>query len=251
VYSLVADLASSSEPIPFQQPDSQFDVKLLIRTARALGIVPSLDATDEGYAKILIVLPSSAAAKVGVHSGDCITGLNEHTFERIEELLTVWSKLDLSEGLKLSLLRGGEELEATISAEVLHDLLEGEFTRHTVSRTKTEPHVPARTRPADRTPSSLPEFTVDGVSSYYMYSNLTPGSKKGLSAIIILGHPERRRENHQRFAGMFDEPVLLIWCDLFIRLDDATRVDDRALWRKKRREFVKLYGCYKATDRSE
>lgn len=145
----------------------------------------------------------------------------------------------------LSLLRGDEELEATISAEVLHDLLERKVARHTGSQPKTEPRPPDQTRPANRPPSSLPEFTVDGVSSYHMYSNVGDGSKKGLPAIIFLGHPERPRENHRRFAGKFDEPVLLIWCDLFFGLDHDTQVDDPALWRKKRQEFVRLYGRYK------
>ncbi len=43
----------------------------------------------------------------------------------------------------------------------------------------------------------------------------------------------------------FNEPVLLIWYDLFFGISGDTCIDDAALWREKRKEFVKLYGRYK------
>ena len=123
-HSLLLDLVSSPEPIAFEQIDSQFDVNLLIRLAKGLGIVPALAGTDEGHPKILVVLPGSAAAKAGIQSGDAITALNGHTFGRIEQIPTVWGKLDLSQGLKFSLLRGEEQVEATIPPEVLEEVIE-------------------------------------------------------------------------------------------------------------------------------
>ena len=88
-------------------------------------------------------------------------------------------------------------------------------------------------------PSSLSKITIEGVTSYYTYSNMDPGgSKEGLPAIIIMGHPSGGRETLQRFVGKFSEPVLLIWCGLLSDLDDDTLVDDKSLWREKREEFL-------------
>ena len=88
-------------------------------------------------------------------------------------------------------------------------------------------------------------ITVDRIPSYYTYSNVKSGSKKGLPAIIFLGHPKSSREDLQRFAGKFNEPVLLIWCGLLRDLHDDTGLEDKIVWSRKRQEFVKLYGRYK------
>ena len=46
---------------------------------------------------------------------------------------------------------------------------------------ETKPDVPdTKARLPDHSPSSLHEITVDGISSYYTYSNVDSGSKKRL-----------------------------------------------------------------------
>ncbi|MGD8499179.1 MAG: dienelactone hydrolase family protein [Phycisphaerales bacterium] len=94
-------------------------------------------------------------------------------------------------------------------------------------------------------PSSLSEVTLDGVTSYYTYSNLDSGSKEGLPAIIFLGHPLSRRQELEQFIGQFDEPVLLIWCGLLYGLPDDTLVDDMTLWHQKRQDFLASFKAYK------
>ncbi len=94
--------------------------------------------------------------------------------------------------------------------------------------------------------SSLSKITIEGVTSYYTYSNMEPGSpKQGLPAIIIMGHPSGGRETLQRFVGQFSEPVLLIWCGLLSDLDEDTLVDDKALWQKKRQDFLASFNGLK------
>jgi len=86
---------------------------------------------------------------------------------------------------------------------------------------------------------------MDGVTSYYTYSNMQSVSKEGLPAIIFIGHPASRREKLQRFIGQFNEPVLLIWCGLLSDLDDDTLVDDKTVWHKKRQDFLSSFKAYK------
>jgi hypothetical protein len=112
------------------------------------------------------------------------------------------------------------------------------------SRGSTDPEVRDEMPPSGPPPSSLPRITIDGIVSYHAYSNLESGAKKGLPVIIILGHPEGRLETLRRFAGKFEEPVLLIWCGLLSNLDAETPVDDPVLWRKKRQQFPKLLSRY-------
>lgn len=93
--------------------------------------------------------------------------------------------------------------------------------------------------------SSLDSITIDGVKSYYMYSNVESGSKEGLPVIIIIDHPLGGRGWPERFAGKFDEPVLLIWCRLLADLSHDTLVDDNTVWQKKRQVFLTLFQGYK------
>lgn len=94
-------------------------------------------------------------------------------------------------------------------------------------------------------PSSLSSITIDGVTSYYTYSNVESGSKEGLPAIIIIGHPAGRRESIERFADQFNEPVLLIWCGLLDDLRDDTLVDDNTVWQRKKQDFLASFKGYK------
>ena len=86
--------------------------------------MPSLGGTDAGHLRILLVLPGSAADKAGIEPGDQITALNGHPFDRPEQIHAVLSALDLSQGLRFSLLRGDGQVEATIPAEAIEDLVE-------------------------------------------------------------------------------------------------------------------------------
>ncbi|MHC4625981.1 MAG: alpha/beta fold hydrolase [Planctomycetota bacterium] len=94
-------------------------------------------------------------------------------------------------------------------------------------------------------PSSLDSITVDGVKSYYMYSNGESGSKEGLPVVIIIDHPLGGCTSPERFAVKFDEPVLLIWCKPLDDLSPDTHVDDNAVWQKKRQVFLKQFQGYK------
>jgi len=94
-------------------------------------------------------------------------------------------------------------------------------------------------------PSSLSRITIDGVRSYYTYSNTEPGSREGLHVIIFIGHPAGRPERLQRFVGRFSKPVLLIWCGLLSDLDDDALVDDNTIWHKKKQDFLVSFKGYK------
>lgn len=94
-------------------------------------------------------------------------------------------------------------------------------------------------------PSSLGRITINGVKSYYAYSNMESGSKEGLPVIIIIDHPLGGCTSPERFAVKFDEPVLLIWCKLLDDLDHDTLVDDNTVWQKKRQVFLTLFQGYK------
>ena len=94
-------------------------------------------------------------------------------------------------------------------------------------------------------PSSLGSITIDGVKSYYAYSNMESGSKEGLPVIIIIDHPLGGCTSPERFVVKFDEPVLLIWCKLLDDLDHDTLVDDNTVWQKKRQVFLTLFQGYK------
>ena len=93
--------------------------------------------------------------------------------------------------------------------------------------------------------SSLDNITIDGVKSHYMYSNVESGSKEGLPVIIIIDHPFSKRRWPEQFAGKFDEPVLLIWCELLAGLSADTQIDDNTVWQKKRQVFLTQFQGYK------
>jgi hypothetical protein len=94
-------------------------------------------------------------------------------------------------------------------------------------------------------PSSLSNITIDGVKSYYTYSNMESGSKEGLPAIIIIGRPVGQRAIVERFADQFNEPVLLIWCGLLDDLPNDTLIDDNTVWQRKKQDFLTSFKGYK------
>lgn len=104
---------------------------------------------------------------------------------------------------------------------------------------------PGQATPANRSPPRFHEITLAGIPSWYAYSNSDTDMNRPLPAIIFLGRPNRVREDLQRCAGKFNEPVLLISCGLLHDLHGDTLLDDQVVWRRKRQEFVNLYRRYK------
>ncbi len=91
----------------------------LLRLAKGFGIVPDLSELGKDQPPKVEVLPGSLAEKAGIRSGDRITALNGRTVKRIEDVPAVWSQLNLLGGLRLSLLREGEQVEVNLLAELL------------------------------------------------------------------------------------------------------------------------------------
>jgi hypothetical protein len=118
-YRLVAETVADPRPIAFQQPRPAYDLQNLLRTLRRQGIVPRVWEPGPGpYPKISRVIPGSPAEKAGIRAGDRITALNGQTFNRLEDVIVVWSQLQLDDGLRLSLLRDGKQVELTLPAEL-------------------------------------------------------------------------------------------------------------------------------------
>ncbi len=91
--------------------------KLLLLAGR-IGIVPDLSEVGKDLPPKVQVLPGSPAEKAGIRSGDRITALNGRPVKRIEDVLVLWSRLKFDKGLRVSLVREGEQLEATLPADL-------------------------------------------------------------------------------------------------------------------------------------
>lgn len=91
----------------------------LLRLAKGFGIVPDLSELGKDQPPKVEVLPGSLAEKAGIRSGDRITAFNGRTVKRIEDVPAVWSQLNLLGGLRLSLLREGQQVELNLLAELL------------------------------------------------------------------------------------------------------------------------------------
>ena len=110
------------ENITFHRPDPSFDISVLLSLARSFGIVPNAGAQEGRYPQILIVIPDSPAAKAGVLAGDKIVALNGMVFTRVEDGLTILPQLSFANGLRMTLLRDDQEVEAVIPAEAFERL---------------------------------------------------------------------------------------------------------------------------------
>jgi len=95
-----------------------------------------------------------------------------------------------------------------------------------------------------RTPPGLTR--IQGTASYYAYSDGNATLREGLPVILCIGHSFEGPDVLARWVGQFDEPVLLIWSDLLSDLSGDTRVDDWAVWEKKRQEFATRFARYQA-----
>jgi len=87
----------------------------------------------------------------------------------------------------------------------------------------------------------------DGITSYYVYSGTDTGHEGRLPAIVFIGHPlSSPFEDLATYKDRFDEPVLLIWSGLMSDLREDCRVDDEAVWARKRHLFLKLLDDYES-----
>lgn len=110
------------KPIEFQKLDPSFDISMLLSLVKSFGLVPNAGAQEGRYPQILFVIPDSPAAKAGVQSGDKIVALNGLRFTRVEDGLTILPQLSFENGLRLTLLRDDEEIEAMIPTEAFERL---------------------------------------------------------------------------------------------------------------------------------
>ena len=91
--------------------------------------------------------------------------------------------------------------------------------------------------------SSLP---IEGRASFYTCSEPGQAFKEGLPVIIQIGNAfYEKPDSITRWIGRLGEPVLLIWSDLLSDLSGDTRIDDRVVWERKRREFSPLLSRYR------
>jgi hypothetical protein len=93
----------------------------LLRFLARLGVVPDLSELGKDRPPKVHVLPGSRAEKAGIRSGDRITALKGRAVKRIDDVLLLWSQLDLAGGLRLSLLREGKQVEVKLPDDVLRD----------------------------------------------------------------------------------------------------------------------------------
>ncbi|MHC4399983.1 MAG: PDZ domain-containing protein [Planctomycetota bacterium] len=94
----------------------------LLRLAEKIGIVPSIDALQDGQVLEIEALPNSPAEKAGIRYGDRITAINGRPVKRIEDVLRLCGQLELDTGLRLSLLRDGRQVEVKLTSDLLPGL---------------------------------------------------------------------------------------------------------------------------------
>jgi protocatechuate 3,4-dioxygenase beta subunit len=108
--------------------DPPHDVSVLLRLVGRIGIVPDLSGEGKDKALSVFVVPGSAAEKAGIRSGDQITALNGRLVERGNDIRDLWERLSWDDslgrslavdGLRLSLLREGKPVEATLTGDLL------------------------------------------------------------------------------------------------------------------------------------
>ncbi|MHC4406820.1 MAG: PDZ domain-containing protein, partial [Planctomycetota bacterium] len=119
---------AASAPRPSQQPKPGSNPQKLLQLAMRIGIVPDFSEAGEDRPPKLQVLSGSPAEKAGIRSGDRVTAINGRPVKRIEEAVVLLSRL-LSDdalgrslvvdGLRLSLLREGKQVEAKLTSDLL------------------------------------------------------------------------------------------------------------------------------------
>jgi len=117
-YRLLGDLLADPRPIAFRETSPAFDAENLLRLIQRLGIIPELNEQGGKYPKMMFIIPGSPASKAGLRRGDEIMAMNGMTIDRVEDTPIIWNQLQLEQGLKLTVLRGGKQIELTIPPEV-------------------------------------------------------------------------------------------------------------------------------------
>jgi hypothetical protein len=107
---------------PSRQPKPGSNPLKLLELAMRIGIVPDLSKAREDRPPKIFVLPGSPAEKAGIRSGDRVTGINGQPLKGIEDMLVVWSQMELAKGLRLSLLRDEKPVEVKLTSELLSNL---------------------------------------------------------------------------------------------------------------------------------
>ena len=86
---------------------------------------------------------------------------------------------------------------------------------------------------------------ISGTASYYMCSDRKAIPREGLPVIICIGSTFETPAALTRFAGEFDEPVLLVWSSLLSDLSGETPLEDETVWDTKRQKFPRLLARYR------
>ncbi len=121
-FEVVRFAVTHPDQIQFQKMSPIFDINLAINLMKMLGVVPVVNAQEGRYPQILYVLPNSLAAKQGFQAGDQITTVNGLPINRVEDALTIFQQLSFDDGIRFSILRTGEKIEANIPASVFKEL---------------------------------------------------------------------------------------------------------------------------------
>jgi hypothetical protein len=111
--------------------DPPDDTATVLRLVGRIGLVPDLEELRQRQPlkpPKVYVLPGSAAEKAGIRSGDRITALNGRLVEQGKDIEELWERLSwddalarsiVIDGLRLSLLREGTQVEATLTRDLL------------------------------------------------------------------------------------------------------------------------------------
>lgn len=116
-HRVLRDAILYPDTIKYEKPDPLFDITFALNLLQIVGIVPVVNAQDGRYPQILFVLPNSPAAEFGLQAGDKFTALNGMKFTRVEDGITIFPQLTFEDGLRISILRGGKNVEAIVPAE--------------------------------------------------------------------------------------------------------------------------------------
>jgi S1-C subfamily serine protease len=119
---------------PFLNPTARngYDLQSLLAVVRQIGIEPDSDEPTRNDLLKVRILPNSAAEKAGIRSGDRITALNGDEVVRLKDMIALlaWVPLDNKarqsiekEGVRLTLLREGEQIEVTLPGDVFRRLV--------------------------------------------------------------------------------------------------------------------------------
>jgi Zn-dependent M28 family amino/carboxypeptidase len=121
VYRLLREAMETPGRLRYQAPSPAFDLGGIIQVVLKLGIIPEENAQSGKYLHIRLVVPFGIAWKYGLKSGDDVSGVNGHEFDRIEEAAVLFGQLRLDDGVRFTVQRNGKKLEIKIPAEAVKD----------------------------------------------------------------------------------------------------------------------------------